>query len=547
MKQLVITTLLLVLFCPVWAQPFSVGSTSMTFSDPDRGNRNIPTNIYYPATSTGNGAPLASGEFPIVAFGHGFAMPPTVYSFVWNTLVPKGYIVCLPDTETSIIPPPSHPDFGIDLAFIAAKFINDPPAMFSGSVKPATALMGHSMGGGCSMLGAENNPTITTTVTFAAADTNPSSVSAAANVTAPSLFIAGEVDCVTPDNPLEHFNNSGATYRVYTEIANGTHCKFADNNFTCNLGELGCPNSISRATQHAQTMAIACAWLDYYLLDDCNAWPAFQATLNEPQYQATQNAGTEPLEEPLIEADGDDLVVVVGGSYTYQWYIDDVLVPGATASTITPTINGSYTVEIENSKGCTALSVPFLVSVLPVSWLYVRAVLDKRKTVGVAWGTISEENADYFEVQRSADGVYFRSLGQVEARGTTNETQHYYFRDMRPLSGWSYYRLRQFDLNGSSSYSNIAAMNMAEVAGVELQVWPNPWSGDQLNIEVSESLLFDHVTLMDASGKVVWQQRVPIASTQKIEVPNMPVGWYTLSLFQGQRLVSSTSLLRSEQ
>lgn len=546
MKHFVLFVLLVCTGTIMWAQPFQVGSSTQTFTDPARNNRSIPTNIYYPATSAGNGAPLASGEFPVVVFGHGFLMSPTAYSFLWNALVPLGYIVCLPDTETGL--PPSHPNFGADLAFIAELFLNNPPGFFAGSVKASAALMGHSMGGGCSMLGAENNPLITTTVTFAAADTNPSSIAAAAQVTAPSLFIAGAVDCVTPTDPEEHFNNSGGSYRVYTEIANGTHCKFADNNFTCNLGEFGCPNSIPRATQHAQTLALVIPWLGYYLKDDCAAWPEFEAALGAPPYLSTQAGGLPPLEEPIISLQGNELELNVVGLYSYQWYLDGVAIPGANGASYLPLENGAYTVEIENGKGCTLLSAPFTLNVMPVDWLYFRVYPEKAaRGVAVQWGTASEENANFFEVQRSSDGVNFRALGQVNARGTTQVPQDYYFQDARPLPGWSYYRLRQQDMDGTAVYSQVMALHLATSAGIELVVWPNPWSGGELVFQVDERVMYNRVVVRDMLGRIVWQQALVGGAQQTLQIAELPVGLYALCLYQGVNLVANTLVLRSEQ
>ena len=58
----------------VFAQNFQSGKTSISFTDISR-NRQIPTDIYYPANTAGNNVPIASGntKFPVVVFGHGFS------------------------------------------------------------------------------------------------------------------------------------------------------------------------------------------------------------------------------------------------------------------------------------------------------------------------------------------------------------------------------------------------------------------------------------------------------------------------------------------
>ncbi|MDV7401072.1 hypothetical protein RZS08_57170, partial [Arthrospira platensis SPKY1] len=114
----------------------------------------------------------------------------------------------------------------------------------------------------------------------------------------------------------------------------------------------GCSNSIPRATQHAQVLGLVIPWLGYYLQDDCVAWEAFESALMEPQYLATQVGGVSPLEEPVISLVGNELQVNLAGSYSYQWYLEGVAIPGATASSFLPLQSGEYILEIENNKGC---------------------------------------------------------------------------------------------------------------------------------------------------------------------------------------------------
>ena len=103
---------------------FPIGSTTITFNDPARSGgfgsgggagRQIQTEIYYPAIAAGTNATVATGVFPVITFGHGFAMSWDAYQNIWEHYVPLGYIVVFPRTEGSIFPSPSHGDFGLDL------------------------------------------------------------------------------------------------------------------------------------------------------------------------------------------------------------------------------------------------------------------------------------------------------------------------------------------------------------------------------------------------------------------------------------------------
>ena len=258
---------------------FEIGTTSITFTDTDRA-REIETFIYYPAVAAGADVSLADGLFPVISVGHGFLMTYESYQYIWEHYVPLGYIVILPNTETAV--PVSHGDFGKDLSFVihallAENEIESSP--FFGHVSPHSALVGHSMGGGASILAAAEDASITTIVTFAAAETDPSAIAAASSINQPSLTFAGENDCVAP--PADHQEPMYANHndcKGYVLITGGSHCQFANSNFICELGEFACPgDGISESEQHAAVLEILTPWLQAYLKTDYAAWEAVVA------------------------------------------------------------------------------------------------------------------------------------------------------------------------------------------------------------------------------------------------------------------------------
>lgn len=278
-------TTLTLAFClflgATYAQPYLIGSRIITFNDPAR-NRNVATQIRYPGETSGANAVVADGPFPVLVMGHGFAMGYDVYSNLWNYFVPKGYIMLLPTTEGGLLPAPSHGAFGEDLVFLAEQMLAenlDPASPFFGKVAPATALMGHSMGGGSSFLGAANNGNIQALVNYAAAETTPSAIAAAALVQVPTMVIAGANDCVTPipANQAPMFA-ALTTCRAFINITGASHCQFAENSVTCGLGEITCSPgpAISRSAQHAIANQMAGLWLDHFLKGDPDGLLAVQ-------------------------------------------------------------------------------------------------------------------------------------------------------------------------------------------------------------------------------------------------------------------------------
>ncbi|MDR2963258.1 MAG: leucine-rich repeat domain-containing protein [Bacteroidales bacterium] len=102
-------------------------------------------------------------------------------------------------------------------------------------------------------------------------------------------------------------------------------------------------------------------------------------------------------------------------------------------------------------------SIVSSVSLLPVELTTFTAVRSG-VSVTIQWSTHSETNNDYFSVERSADGVNFQSIGEVAGAGTTTVAHRYSLIDYAPLTGISYYRLRQSDYNGTLSYSRVLSV-----------------------------------------------------------------------------------------
>jgi pimeloyl-ACP methyl ester carboxylesterase len=289
MQKIIITFILfqLLSFCYSKAQSFQTGQTTITFTDPDRNNRSIPTQIFYPATTGGSNVPVAVGEFPVIVFGHGFVMAYTAYQYLWQALVPQGYILVLPTTEGSLSP--NHLSFGLDLRFLVGKMKSEnlnPASLFYGHIAEGSAIMGHSMGGGASFLACQNFDGVSAMITFAAAETNPSAIQAAANIQVPSLVFSGSNDCVTPppNHQVPMYNNLASGCKTFISITGGGHCYFADYNFNCAFGEATCSPSptITRPQQQSIILNHLVPYLEFMLKGNQQSWITFNNLLSNP-------------------------------------------------------------------------------------------------------------------------------------------------------------------------------------------------------------------------------------------------------------------------
>ena len=147
--------------------------------------------------------------------------------------------------------------------------------------------------------------------------------------------------------------------------------------------------------------------------------------------------------------------------------------PNFTAPTYTTRTTVGVTIAVTASRKSTVLIDNVTISSgspLPVELTRFDAAA-KGTGVGLTWATASEKNSAYFDVQRSATGEAYETIGRVAAQGTSSSLREYDFTDARPLAGLAYYRLRQVDNDGATAYSPVATVRRGAEA---LAIYPNP-------------------------------------------------------------------------
>lgn len=341
-------------------QSFDVANFQYTFIDPERNDRPILTEIYYPVEAGSTSGEIAEGSFPLLVFGHGFVMVWSAYENLWTHFVPEGFVMAFPRTEGGFSP--SHLDFGLDIAFLAQaiqEMGEDPSSVLHEGLNGKTAVMGHSMGGGASVLAAAQNGYIHALLPLAPAETSPSAIAAAASVNIPSLILAGSSDDVTPESihQIPIYEALASESKSYVSITGGGHCYFANFNLNCFIGESGTSGNItiSREEQQQAVNDFATPWLNYFLKDDCDAWLVFQDSLAlSPRITGMQYS---IIQDPEISLEGESLVSTPAS--TYQWYLNGSIIDEATGQSIVAGESGAYTVEVSYFNDCQYVSEPF--------------------------------------------------------------------------------------------------------------------------------------------------------------------------------------------
>lgn len=257
------------------AQPYAVGHRSLSLLDAAR-NRTVTAEVYYPGISTGDNVAFAAGNFPVFTLAHGFVIPGNTYQNFADELVPDGYVIVLPTTESSFLP--NHDAYGKDIAFLNTAFRSGGISFFT-QFNGRSAIGGHSMGGGASALAATQ--TIADAyIGFAPAITNPSPVPQGGQIEIPALVFSGSADGVTPPetNHQPIYDSFASDCKSFVSITSGTHCYYIPSSL-CDLGESGVPGGMTRELQQQITFDYLRPFLNTFLLDDSASWQQFQQTI----------------------------------------------------------------------------------------------------------------------------------------------------------------------------------------------------------------------------------------------------------------------------
>ena len=166
---------------------------------------------------------------------------------------------------------------------------------------------------------------------------------------------------------------------------------------------------------------------------------------------------------------------------------------------------------------------------LPLDWLLFTG-RRKEDTVVLQWRTANEINTSHFEVERSANGVEFKRIGQIMASGGAQND--YEFSDSAPVKGLNFYRLQQVDKNGAAKYSAIVKVYFGDAGATTLKLFPQPVN-NELNIVFGGRGVDVLIQVYDAGGKIVSNERKQNASPIRLPTEGLAKGIYWIVVSDG--------------
>lgn len=252
--------------------------------------------------------------------------------------------------------------------------------------------------------------------------------------------------------------------------------------------------------------------------------------------------------DPLLGPDPDpsDAVIYTSGTITLNSanpYDPPATVLPSPYCCIDPWAQYDLYVEVTGQEFSNTLRTPIVAqscATLPVNLKSFTAVRNS-SVVNLKWETAQEENNKGFDVQRMIANNNWQVIGFVETKATNGNSTgplSYSFTDFtNNTKGITQYRLRQLDINGKQTYSQIRAVRGQGQSGKTI-IYPNPSNDGKVNIVFEDKDMRRDVSVIDINGRMIRQWRNVMNNTLQIE--NLVSGFYTIRIYNtdtGEQIV----------
>jgi len=177
--------------------------------------------------------------------------------------------------------------------------------------------------------------------------------------------------------------------------------------------------------------------------------------------------------------------------------------------------------------------------------------INKSETALLSWTTMFENNNKGFKIERSRDGINFSEVGFVLSKsinGNSAVALQYNYTDSKPFIEGTYYRLKQYDLDGNFTYSQIIYIRFNKTATVSVKgIYPIP-AKNKLNINIVSEMTGSIVMVItDMSGKLIKQQPLAVhngSNLLNIDISSLSPGSYNIRLLSGNNILYTQNWIK---
>ncbi|WP_161599592.1 T9SS type A sorting domain-containing protein [Hymenobacter nivis] len=189
--------------------------------------------------------------------------------------------------------------------------------------------------------------------------------------------------------------------------------------------------------------------------------------------------------------------------------------------------NAVFTYTATNDRSLVSTAAPFTVPVAnPLAVELVQFDVKAQNLNAVlTWRTAMEKNSEYFAIERSTDATRFSEVGTVRSQGAAATYQFVDKGVGRGFSGTAYYRLRELDSNGTSTYSPVQTVSFG-ASTPEIQIYPNP-TVNELHVQLLSAGA--HLTVYTATGQMALEADTKTGEGH-VDVSRLPAGTYSIKI-----------------
>jgi hypothetical protein len=148
-------------------------------------------------------------------------------------------------------------------------------------------------------------------------------------------------------------------------------------------------------------------------------------------------------------------------------------------------------------------------------------------TIVLNWQTASEVSNDFFTLEKSFDGMNWNLMAVKDGNMNSHQLSQYQYIDEQPIQGLNYYRLKQTDVDGTTTVFPSIVQHFSG-KGEELLIFPNP----------SDGLVTVHATgagqktlrVLSTSGQEILAGAVIETNDYFLNLTELPAGYYVVEV-----------------
>ncbi|PLW99723.1 MAG: hypothetical protein C0594_16725, partial [Marinilabiliales bacterium] len=169
---------------------------------------------------------------------------------------------------------------------------------------------------------------------------------------------------------------------------------------------------------------------------------------------------------------------------------------------------------------------------LPVELVSYQIECEKNRKK-IHWNTASENNNDYFMLDKSYDGYYFENIALIPAIGNSNKITYYEYYDAEPKKD-AYYKLSQTDYDGTFTELGIVKANCSNLNLNDFSIENIYYTNNNLNVVLNTNIegMYNY-EIIDAIGRKIHNKEIAIpnaANSFNIPTQKLAQGVYLFVL-----------------